>query len=119
MIRINTNFLADPLPDRLPLFAPGHLVKHRRYGYRGVIVAVDGHCKADPSWYFSNKTQPDRKQPWYHVLVDGTAECTYPAEENLEMDPSGLPVTHPLVPVYFSRFEHGRYVRNDAEWPGQ
>ena len=29
-----------------PMFAPGDLVHHRRYGYRGVLVAVDRTCQA-------------------------------------------------------------------------
>ncbi|QDT38761.1 heat shock protein HspQ [Stratiformator vulcanicus] len=118
MISVNTNFLVDPLPDRVPIFAVGHIVRHRRYGYRGVIVSVDGHCKADPAWYFANVTQPARDQPWYHVLVDGTSECTYPAEENLEMDDAGDPLAHPLIATYFDGFEYGRYHRNEEPWPG-
>ena len=77
MIAINTGEKFEHLKDSPPLFLPGDLVKHRAYGYRGVIVAVDGHCKADPEWYMSNKTQPDREQPWYHVIVHGTETCTY------------------------------------------
>jgi len=118
LISVNTNFLVDPFPDSVPVFAPGYLVRHVRYGYRGVVVAVDGHCKADPAWYFSNQTQPARDQPWYHVLVDGSTGCTYPAEENLELDPSGDPISHPMLSTYFDEFEYGRYMRNEVPWPG-
>jgi len=118
MIQLNDSFPEDQLPDYPPKFECGQIVKHKRYGYRGVIVAADGHCKATPQWYLSNKTQPGRNQPWYHVLVDGSANTTYPAEENLSSDPSGLPVDHPLVGVFFSDFVNGRYVRNDVPWPG-
>ncbi len=94
-------------------FKPGHLVHHRRYGYRGVVVAVDSNCKADSEWYSSNQTQPDRNQPWYHVLVDGSTTITYPAQENLEPDPSRERVDHPLLAHFFSDFRDGRYIRND------
>ncbi|WP_145264582.1 heat shock protein HspQ [Calycomorphotria hydatis] len=114
---VNTNFLVDPLTDSEPKFAVGQIVQHVHFGYRGVIVAADGHCKADPSWYFSNQSQPKRDQPWYHVLVDQTAECTYPAEENLVADESGLPVEHPLLSVYFFPFKNGHYKRNKVLWP--
>lgn len=101
-----------------PHFEPGQLVRHRRYGYRGVVVARDESCQAGDAWYHKNQTQPDRDQPWYHVLVDGSSTCTYAASENLVADRSGLPVDHPLVPQFFSDFQDGRYSRNDVEWPG-
>ncbi|MFG0253226.1 MAG: heat shock protein HspQ [Phycisphaerales bacterium JB038] len=94
-------------------FAPGRVVRHKRYGYRGVIVEADSCCLADDAWYYSNATQPERNQPWYHVLVDETVCMTYAAEENLVPDDSKRPVTHPLVKVYFERFANGRYIRNN------
>jgi len=99
-----------------PRFRPGELIQHRRYGYRGVIVDFDPRCMADEAWYQANQTQPDRDQPWYHVLVDGAAHTTYVAQENLEPDPSGAPVRHPLVDYFFSEFRDGVYRRNDTPW---
>lgn len=101
-----------------PHFAPGQLVRHRRYGYRGVIAAVDLRCMADHGWYMSNKTQPELNQPWYHVLVDGAATTTYAAESSLMPDSSADPIDHPLVDDYFSGIENGQYQRNDRPWPG-
>ncbi len=98
-------------------FAPGDLVRHRRYGYRGVVVASDASCQAEESWYASNQTQPRRDQPWYHVLVDGGPHTTYPAHSSLEADSSGEPIEHPLLDRFFTRFEGGRYVRSDRPWP--
>ncbi len=97
-------------------YAPGDLVRHRRYGYRGVVVAVDSSCQASETWYQSNQTQPDKMQPWYHVLVHGAAHTTYAAEENLDADPEGGPVAHPLVEQFFSGFRGNRYVRNETPW---
>ena len=51
------------------LFEIGDTVRHRRYGYRGIIVERDLSCKASDDWYLGNRTQPEREQPWYHVLV--------------------------------------------------
>ncbi len=92
MIQINPSYTGDDLPDSTPRFEPGQIVRHKRYGYRGVIVAFDPHCKAPPDWYMANNTQPARGQPWYHVLVDGSSSCTYPAEENLAPDDELSPV---------------------------
>ena len=107
--------IADAKPA--PKFQPGQLVRHRRYGYRGVVVAVDHECRASVEWHQSNRTQPDRDQPWYHVLVDGGTLTTYPAQENLEADPSGQPIDHPMVDLFFTTFIEGHYDRNDRPWP--
>lgn len=117
MIRVNTHFLDDPLSDNLAKFVPGELIEHVREHYRGVVVAVNGHCKADPAWYMSHAPLADRDQPWYFVLVDGTAECAYPPEEDLRPASEGDPIQHPLLEYYFDGFAEGRYLRNDYEWP--
>ncbi len=98
-------------------FAPGELVQHRRYGYRGVVVASDASCQASEAWYRKNQTQPRKDQAWYHVLVDGSDGTTYAAEENLLADPIGAPIAHPLLDTFFSAFHDGAYVRNETPWP--
>lgn len=100
-----------------PLFQPGHLIRHKRYGYRGVVVGCDLTCQASDAWYRSNQTQPARHQPWYHVLVDQSGTITYPAQTSLSPDESQKPVVHPLVEVFFSGFVDGRYIRNQQPWP--
>ncbi len=99
------------------VFQPGQVVFHIRYRYRGVVVDYDESCQADDGWYYGNKTQPDRAQPWYHVLVDQSSTCTYVAAENLIPDDTGMPVAHPWLPRFFSEFVDGQYVRNDQPWP--
>ena len=99
-----------------PLFEIGQLVRHKRYGYRGVIVAVDETCRASDDWYQQNKTQPEREQPWYHVLADGSDQVYYPAQTSLEADQSGDEIENPLVEEFFSEFEEGSYVRNETPW---
>ncbi len=92
-------------------FQVGDVVHHRRYGYRGAIVERDSVCQADEAWYQSNQTQPDRNQPWYHVIVDGAQHTTYVAEEHLEPDSSGAPVRHPMIKQAFVSFFKGRYYK--------
>ncbi len=91
-------------------FAVGDVIRHQRYGYRGVIVGFDESCQADDGWYHSNQTQPARDQPWYHVLVDGADHMTYVAESNLLPDGSDEPVVHPLLGRFFGGRFQGRYV---------
>lgn len=104
--------------ERKPRFQPGQLVRHNRYGYRGVVVELDLQCEAGDDWYSSNNTQPDRDQPWYHVLVHTSGSVTYPAESSLEEDLSCEPVDHPMIEVFFKDFDGQRYQRNDTPWPG-
>jgi len=104
--------------DTEPRYVPGQLVRHRRYDYRAVVVAVDCRCLAEHDWYMSNRSQPDQNQPWYHLLVDGSATSTYAAECNLEVDKSGEPVDHPLIHQFFDGFSAGCHCRNDRPWQG-
>ena len=104
-------------PEKDPLYHPGQIVRHRRYGYRGVVVDFDLTCKADPTWYLSNQTQPYRNQPWYHVLVDGSSTTTYAAQTSLQADEQPDPITHPFLEHFFTDFIGGQYMRNDRPWP--
>lgn len=115
MIQLNEAYTS---PGKKPLFKPGQIVHHRRYDYRGVIVAFDPTCQADEQWYNKNQTQPDRDQPWYHVLVHLSNQNTYVAQENLELDPGKELVVHPLLSAFFSAYAQGRYIRNETPWPG-
>lgn len=97
-------------------FQAGSLVQHKLYGYRGVVVSHDPYCMAGETWYQSNKTQPEKNQPWYHVLVhDSGGLSTYVAQSNLEMDDCGEPVSHPRIGAYFEAFKNGRYVLNGGQ----
>jgi len=88
----------------------GHVVHHKNYDYYGVIFHADESCKAADDWYKRNRTQPDRDQPWYNVLVDGGSE-TYVAEENLEFDLTGKKITHPVLDQMFFSYHNGRYFK--------
>lgn len=91
-------------------FTIGSIIVHKNYGYRGVIVAIDGSCTASDSWYEYNKTQPSKEQPWYHILVDKSGGLsTYVAQSNLVEDLIGSEVEHPRISCYFTSFSHGRY----------
>ena len=118
MIRpIQDNWNQDNKPN-IPRFKPGQLVRHKRYGYRGVVVDFDPSCQADKQWYQSNQTQPERNQPWYHVLVHNSDQITYPAQSSLIKDTSSQPIEHPLLSYFFSEFMlDGKYLRNDRAWP--
>jgi len=99
------------------LFNIGQIVRHKRYGYRGVIVDFDTSCKADPDWYLANKTQPERNQAWYHVFVHQTDQVTYAAQSSLTADENKQEIEHPFIDYFFKNFTNGEYIRNQRPWP--
>ena len=95
-------------------FSVGDLVHHRLFDYRGVIFDVDPKFQSTEEWYETvAKSRPPKNKPWYHVLVNGAIHTTYVAEQNLERDPSGEPINHPMLGQFFSGFEAGRYVTSN------
>ena len=72
---------------------------------------MDPVCTAEDSWYLANRSQPDKDQPWYHVLVDESDNATYVAEENLEYAKIKSPIAHPRVNEIFVVFHKGKYHR--------
>ena len=115
MINLNEPYSVPPDEAK---FSPGEVVLHLRYGYRGLIVDIESTCQADDEWYKANQTQPDKNQPWYHVLVDGQHQVTYVAQNNLEPDTTGDPIVHPMLNLFFSGHDEttNRYLRNDVPW---
>ena len=90
-------------------FSIGQIIHHLKFDYRGVIIDVDASFESSEEWYeMMAKSNPPKDKPWYHVLVNKSTTTTYVAEQNLEEDSSKQPILHPLVDVYFSRFEEGR-----------
>jgi heat shock protein HspQ len=109
-------------PADTPRFELGEVIEHLNYGYRGVIVEFDSTCQAPDDWYQSNQTQPNRNQPWYHILVDGNQQVTYVAQSNLSYDTSGGSVVHGMINLFFSGYdqENNKYIRNNTPWnPGK
>ena len=93
-----------------PEFKVGQLVKHRRYNYRGVVYGIDLKFEAGEDWYQNNKTQPDKDQAWYHVLVHESMATTYTAQSSLVADESQKMIEHPLISKFFNGFEEGIYI---------
>ena len=55
-------------------------------------------------------------QSFYHLLAenDDTTYIAYVSEQNLLMDESGKPVSHPQVGDFFTGREEGRYIIREA-----
>lgn len=94
-------------------FAIGQVVKHRVYSFRGVIYDVDPEFSNTEEWWLAipENIRPPKEQPYYHLLAENS-EVTYEAyvsEQNLLVDESGLPVSHPEVPLMFGELSNGHY----------
>lgn len=91
-------------------FSLGQIVRHKLFGYRGVIFDVDQDFKGSEAWYeHVARSRPPKDRPWYHVLVDGQAVQTYVAERNLESDVSVAPIDHPSIESFFDTYDQDGY----------
>ncbi|MBL4839098.1 MAG: heat shock protein HspQ [Kordiimonadaceae bacterium] len=96
-------------PTQTARFAPGQVVRHRRFGYRGLIFDVDATFKQSPEWYdVIPEENPLKDRPWYHILVDGEAHTTYVSENSLAKCKATEEFDHPLLTSLFSLKESGR-----------
>lgn len=92
-------------------FSVGQLVNHKLFGYRGVVYDVDPDFQLSDEWYQQvARSRPPKDEPWYRILVDGSANETYVAEQNLQADEFGGPIRHPQVSLVFAGFEDDRYL---------
>lgn len=99
---------------RTAKFRIGQIVRHRVFPFRGVVFDVDPVYDNTEEWWLSipEEIRPSKDQPYYHLLAEN-AETTYIAyvsEQNLVVDESGTPVSHPEVEEIFAGIEDGIYV---------
>jgi heat shock protein HspQ len=106
-----------PLPPMPPVsharFALGDVVRHRLFGFRGVIFDVDPVFANSEEWYAAipEEVRPLRDQPFYHLLAENadSSYVAYVSQQNLEPDGSDEPVDHPAINGLFEPFNDGRY----------
>ena len=102
---------------RTAKFQIGCIVKHRIYPFRGIIFDVDPVFNNTEEWWqaIPENVRPAKDQPYYHLLAenDETTYVAYVSEQNLLIDDSGLPVSHPEATKYFKEMRDGRYVVAD------
>jgi hemimethylated DNA binding protein len=101
------------------LYTAGRCMKHRNFGYRGVIVGTPDHtCMMSEQWIEQmgvDNLPRGRFQPWYHILVDirdrSPPQMCYVCHENIILwfDPpdegSGGPIMHPDVRKAFISYD--------------
>ena len=94
-------------------FSIGEVVRHRTFGFRGVVVDVDPVFANSEEWYQSipEDIRPLRDQPFYHLLAENadSSYVAYVSQQNLEHDQSDEPVDHPAISGIFDDYRDGRY----------
>ena len=94
-------------------FAIGDVVRHRLYGFRGVVFDIDPVFANSEEWYESipEEARPMREQPYYHLLAenDESSYVAYVSQQNLAGDADGGPVEHPSLEQLFEEYDGGRY----------
>ena len=108
---IGTGITAPPVVHAR--FSIGDVLKHRSFGFRGVVFDIDPVFANSEEWYQSipEDIRPRRDQPFYHLLAenDDSSYVAYVSQGNLIADSDGGPVDHPTVRQLFESFKDGRY----------
>ncbi|MGC4252058.1 MAG: heat shock protein HspQ [Sphingobium sp.] len=94
-------------------FSIGDVVKHRMFGFRGVVFDIDPVFANSEEWYESipAELRPDKEQPFYHLLAENgeASYVAYVSQQNLVTDDSEEPVDHPAIPDMFGPYANGKY----------
>ena len=94
-------------------FRIGDIVRHRLFPFRGVIYDVDPQFNNTEEWWESipAEVRPRKDQPFYHLLAenDETTYIAYVSEQNLVIDDSDTPLSHPDIQEWFNETGRGRY----------
>ncbi len=102
--------------DITPLLAKfqiGQVVRHRHFPFRGIIFDVDPVFANTDEWYESipEEVRPSKDQPFYHLFAENerTHYVAYVSEQNLVIDDSDTPLSHPDIHEWFNETGGGRY----------
>lgn len=94
-------------------FAPGDIVRHRMFDFRGVVFDIDPVFANTDEWYeaIPEEIRPAKEQPFYHLLAENgdSSYIAYVSQQNLVADGDGGPIDHPQVETMFDGLERGRY----------
>lgn len=101
---------------RTAKFGVGQIVRHRKHPFRGVIFDADPIFNNSEEWMNSipEGGRPSRDQPYYHLFAENseTSYIAYVSEQNLLLDESAEPVSHPAIShFFFEKMKNGQYMR--------
>lgn len=115
---INTVSAEEALPrvNAKAKYPIGNQVKHRIFGFRGVIFDVDPVFSNSDEWYESipESTRPRKDQPFYHLFAEAPDKAPYVAyvsEQNLvDDDELDEPISHPELEDIFADLVDGKFI---------
>lgn len=94
-------------------FAPGDIVRHRMFDFRGVVFDIDPVFANSDEWYeaIPEDIRPAKEQPYYHLLAenDDSSYIAYVSQQSLVADTDGGPIDHPQIETMFDGLGDGRY----------
>ena len=94
-------------------FAPGDIVRHRMFDFRGVVFDIDPVFANSDEWYeaIPEDIRPAKEQPYYHLLAENgdSSYIAYVSQQNLVADGDSGPIDHPQIDAMFDGIERGRY----------
>ncbi len=94
-------------------FSIGDVVRHRLFGFRGVVFDIDPVFANSEEWYESipEDVRPAKEQPFYHLLAENAegSYVAYVSQQNLMSDDSDEPVDHPAIAGLFGAYRDGKY----------
>ena len=94
-------------------YSIGQVVKHKYLDFRGVIYDVDPEFNNTEEWYESIPAaiRPKKDQPFYHVFAenDEVIYSAYVSQQNLLIDDSNTPISHPDVSSFFGKLSGNTY----------
>jgi heat shock protein HspQ len=112
-LTVNKKLFESSIRSRTAKFKLGEVVKHRKFGFRGVIFDIDPVFNNTEEWWLSipEDVRPSKDQPFYHLFAENseTEYIAYVSEQNLLPDTSGEPLRHPQVADVFEKDDDGRY----------
>lgn len=107
--------MTDELKSRMRTakYKLGEVVKHRLFSFRGVVFDIDPVFNNTEEWWLAipEQIRPRKDQPFYHLLAenDESHYTAYVSEQNLLVDDTGEPVTHPQAEEMLQAQEDGAY----------
>lgn len=94
-------------------FSIGDVVRHKLFGFRGVVFDIDPHFANTDEWYeaIPEHLRPAKDQPFYHLLAENAegGYVAYVSQQNLVTDESEEPIDHPAIGGLFGAYQRGKY----------
>ena len=93
-------------------FAPGDIVRHRMFDFRGVVFDIDPVFANSDEWYeaIPEDIRPSKEQPFYHLFAENSDSnyLAYVSQQNLVRDDSDEMIDHPAIAGLFDSYVDGR-----------